>query len=117
MMAHYAVQAAEIVAAEDGIQCDVIDLRTLLPLDKHTVLESFKKTGKALIVHEDNLTMGYGAEIAALLSSEGFEYMDAPITRLAGPDVPAVPFSHPLQDEFMPNPQKITAAIRALAAY
>jgi 2-oxoisovalerate dehydrogenase E1 component beta subunit len=117
MMAHYAVQAAEQVAREDGIQCDVIDLRTLLPIDKETILASFKKTGKALIVYEDNLTMGYGAEIAAILSSDGFEYMDAPIMRLGGPDVPAVPFSHPLQEAFMPNPHKIAAAIRQLAAY
>jgi 2-oxoisovalerate dehydrogenase E1 component beta subunit len=117
MMAHYAVQAAEQVAHEDGIQCDVIDLRTLLPIDKETILASFKKTGKALIVYEDNLTMGYGAEIAAILSSDGFEYMDAPIMRLGGPDVPAVPFSHPLQEAFMPNPNKIAAAIRQLAAY
>ena len=81
------------------------------------ILTSFKKTGKALIVHEDNRTLGYGAEIAAILSDEGFEYMDAPIRRLAGPDVPAVPFSHPMQELFMPNPEKIAAAIRELAAY
>jgi len=117
MMAHYALQAAEVVAREDGIACDVIDLRTLLPIDKSAILTSFKKTGKALIVHEDNLTLGYGAEIAAILSNEGFEYMDAPIRRLGGPDVPAVPFSHPLQEAFMPNPEKITRAIRELAAY
>jgi 2-oxoisovalerate dehydrogenase E1 component beta subunit len=61
--------------------------------------------------------MGYGAEVAAILASEGFEYMDAPIMRLCGPDVPAVPFSHPLQEAFMVNPAKIAAAIRHLAAY
>ncbi len=117
MMAHYAAQAADQVAAQDGISCDVIDLRTLLPVDKASILASFRKTGKALIVHEDNLTMGYGAEVAAILASEGFEYMDAPIMRLCGPDVPAVPFSHPLQEAFMVNPAKIAAAIRHLAAY
>lgn len=117
IMAHYALQAAEQVAAEDGIQTEIVDLRTLLPLDKTTVLESFKKTGKALIVHEDNLTMGFGAEIAAILSNEGFEYMDGPIRRLAGPDVPGVPFSHPMQEFFMVNPTKIAQAIRELAAY
>ncbi len=117
MMAHYCMEAADQVAREDGISCEVVDLRTLLPVDKVTILESFKKTGKALIVHEDNLTMGYGAEVAAVLSDEGFEYMDGPIRRLAGPDVPAVPFSHPLQEAFMPNVNKIVRAIRDLAAY
>lgn len=117
MMAHYAMQAAERVAQTDGIETEVVDLRTLLPLDKETILNSFKKTGKALIVHEDNLTMGFGAEIAAILASDGFEYMDAPIQRLCGPDVPGVPFSHPMQDFFMLNPTKIADAIRDLAAY
>ena len=117
MMCYYCVQAAETVEREDGISAEVVDLRTLLPVDKETILSSFKKTGKALIVHEDNLTMGYGAEVAAILSSEGFEYMDAPIMRYGGPDVPSVPFSHPLQEAFMPNPAKIAGAIRELARY
>lgn len=117
MMAHYALQAAERVSQTDGIETELVDLRTLLPLDKDTILKSFKKTGKALIVHEDNLTMGFGAEIAAILASDGFEYMDAPIQRLCGPDVPGVPFSHPMQDYFMLNPTKIADAIRDLAAY
>ncbi|HLA42574.1 MAG TPA: alpha-ketoacid dehydrogenase subunit beta [Aggregatilineales bacterium] len=117
MMAYYALQAAEQVAERDGIDAEVVDLRTLLPVDKETILESFKKTSKALIVYEANLTMGYGAEIAAILASDGFEYMDAPIMRLAGPDIPSVPFSHPMQEYFMPNPDKIANAIRKLAAY
>src|SRR5207244_11319855 len=104
-------------AREDGISGEAVDLRTLLPVDRETILNSFKKTGKALIVHEDNLTMGYGAEVAAILSDEGFEYMDGPIRRFTGPDVPAVPFSHPLQEAFMPNPERIAQAIRDLAAY
>lgn len=117
IMCHYALQAAETVAQMDGIQTEVVDLRTLIPLDKATVLESFKKTGKALIVHEANKTMGFGAEVAALLADEAFEYMDAPISRLAGPDVPGVAFSHPMQEHYMLNPDKIAAAIRELAAY
>lgn len=117
MMCHYAVQAAERVSQTEGIEAEVVDLRTLLPVDRETIVNTFKKTGKALIVHEDNLTMGYGAEIAAILSSDGFEYMDAPIMRLCGPDVPAVPFSHPMQEYFMVNPTKIADAIRELAAY
>jgi 2-oxoisovalerate dehydrogenase E1 component beta subunit len=117
MMAYYCLQATEIVARTDSISCELVDLRTLLPVDKQTILSSFKKTGKALIVHEDTLTMGYGAEVAAVLSDEGFEYMDGPIRRFTGPDVPAVPFSHPMQEYFMPNPEKIAQAIRDLAAY
>jgi 2-oxoisovalerate dehydrogenase E1 component beta subunit len=117
MMAHYCEKAADIVEVTDGIRCDVVDLRTLLPVDKEAILTSFKKTGKALIVYEDNLTLGYGSEVAAILGDEGFDYMDAPIKRLGGPDVPAVPFSHPLQEAFMLNPQKIAEAIRQLAAY
>ena len=69
------------------------------------------------MVYEDNLTMGYGAEVAAIIADEAFTSLDAPVKRLAGPDVPAVPFSHPLQDWFMPNPEKIAAAMRDLAAY
>ncbi|HEY9088518.1 MAG TPA: alpha-ketoacid dehydrogenase subunit beta [Anaerolineaceae bacterium] len=116
MMHYYAMQAAEKVAAE-GIDAEVVDLRTLYPVDKAAVLESVKKTGKALVVHEDNLTGGYGAEIAAILAEEAFTDLDAPVRRLAGPDVPAVPFSHPLQDWFMVNPDKIAQAMRDLARY
>lgn len=116
MMHYYALKAAEIVAAE-GIETEVVDLRTLTPIDKATILQSVSKTGKALIVHEDNLTCGYGAEIAAILADEAFTELDAPVKRLAGPDVPAVPFSHPMQDWFMPNAEKIATAIRELAAY
>jgi 2-oxoisovalerate dehydrogenase E1 component beta subunit len=117
MMHYYTMQAAEQVAARDGIQCEVVDIRTLAPLDKDTVINSFKKTGKALIIYEDNRFLGYGAEIAAILSDEAFEYMDGPIRRLAGLDIPGVPFAHTMQDLFMPNTDKIADAIRELAAY
>ena len=113
---HDAVKAADVLAAE-GIRADVIDLRTLRPLDKEAILNSVKRTGKALIVHEDNPTVSIGSEIAAIIGQEAFEYLDAPITRLTPPDVPAVPFSHPLQDAFMLNPKKIAHAMRELAAY
>ena len=116
MMAHYAAQAAETVAQE-GIDAEVVDLRTLLPLDKDAILNSVKKTGKALIVHEDTQTMGYGAEIAAVIAGDGFEYLDGPVRRLTGPDVPGVPFSHAMQDFFMIGPEKIAAAIRDLMGY
>lgn len=117
IMAHYCMQAAELVSQQNGIECTVVDLRTLLPVDRETIVQTFKRTGKALIVHEDTLTMGYGAEVAAVIGEDAFEYMDAPIRRYGGADVPAVPFSHPLQEAFMPNPEKIADAIREVAAY
>ena len=116
MMHHYTLEAAERVA-EEGIDAEVVDLMTLKPVDRETILASVKKTGKALIVHEDNLTLGYGAEIAAILVEEAFAYLDAPVRRLTGPDIPAMPYSHPLQDWFMPDTDRIAEAIRELAAY
>jgi 2-oxoisovalerate dehydrogenase E1 component beta subunit len=116
MMAHYTVQAAEQVAQE-GIDVEVIDLRTLLPVDKTAILESVKKTGKALIVYEDTLTMGYGAEVAAIIADEGFAHLDAPVRRLAAPDLPGVPYSHPMERFFLPDVEKIAAAMRELAGY
>ncbi len=116
MMHYYALQAAEKVAAE-GISVEVVDLRTLYPVDRETILASVQRTGKALIVHEANLTGGYGAEVAATIAEGAFTDLDAPVRRLCGPDVPGVPFSHPLQDWFMPNPEKISSAIRELARY
>ena len=116
MMHHYTLEAAERMA-EEGIDAEVVDLMTLKPVDRDTILASVTKTGKALIVHEDNLTVGYGAEIAAILVEEAFAYLDAPVRRLTGPDIPAMPYSHPLQDWFMPDTDRIADAIRELAAY
>ena len=116
LMAHYALEAADRVA-EDGISVEVVDLRTLRPLDTETVLESVRKTGKCLIVYEDNKFGGYGAEIAAIVAEEAFDYLDGPVTRIAGPEVPGVPYNHVLEDWFMVNPEKIAAGIRTLAAY
>ena len=116
MMHYYTLQAAEKLSNE-GISVEVIDLRTLYPVDRESILTSVRKTGKALVVYEDNLTGGYGAEIAAIIAEQAFTDLDAPVRRLAGPDVPAVPFSHPMQDWFMLNPEKIAAAIRDLANY
>jgi 2-oxoisovalerate dehydrogenase E1 component beta subunit len=116
LMAHYALEAADRVA-EEGISVEVVDLRTLRPLDTETVLESVRKTGKRLIVYEDNRFGGYGAEVAALVAEEAFDYLDGPVTRIAGPDVPGVPYNHVLEDWFMVSPEKIADAIRKLAAY
>ena len=81
------------------------------------ILESVKKTGKCLVVYEDNRFLGFGAEIAAIVAEEAFDYLDGPIMRVAGPDVPAVPYNHVLEEWFMVNPEKIADGIRTLAAY
>jgi 2-oxoisovalerate dehydrogenase E1 component beta subunit len=116
LMAHFCLAAADHLAGE-GIDAEVIDLRTLAPLDAAAILASVRKTGKALIVHEDNLTGGIGGEIAALIAEHAFESLDAPVRRLAAPDLPAAPFSDNLEAHFMLNPEKIAAAMRSLAAY
>ena len=84
----------------------MVDLRTLRPLDRETLLSSVRKTGKCLIAYEDNRFGGYGAEIAAIVAEEAFDYLDGPVTRIAGPDVPAVPYNHVLEDWFMLNPRR-----------
>jgi 2-oxoisovalerate dehydrogenase E1 component beta subunit len=116
LMVHYAVTAAEEMARL-GHSVEVVDLRTVRPLDKGAIFESVRKTGKVLIVYEANRTLGVGAEVAALIAEECFEHLDAPVLRLGGPDVPAMPFSPPMEDFFMPNPDKILHAMKQLAAY
>jgi 2-oxoisovalerate dehydrogenase E1 component beta subunit len=116
LMAHYALEAAELLEGED-VSVEVVDLRTLRPLDGATVLESVAKTGKAVIVYEDNRFAGYGAEIAAIIAEEAFESLDGPVVRVTGPDVPGVPYNHVLEDWFMPSPDRIASAVRRLADY
>lgn len=116
LMLHESLAAAEMLSGE-GIDCTVVDLLTLSPLDRDTILESAKATGKVLIVHEDNLTGGLGGEIAAIIAEHAFEYLDAPIRRVAGPDIPSMPYHHAMEDFYMPNREKIAAAARELAAY
>ncbi len=114
-MVHSSLEAAELVSAE-GLSVEVLDLRTLLPMDRPRILETVKKTGRALIVHEATKTGGPGGEIAALIGEHAFEHLDAPIVRVAPPDTP-VPYSPPLEEFFLPNAAKIADAIRALAEY
>lgn len=116
LMVHHCLEAAQELQ-DEGISCEVVDVRTLRPLDMETILVSVAKTGKALVVHEDNKVGGVGGEIAATISEEGFECLDGPVTRLAGPEVPAMPFSPPLEDMYMLSTAKIAEAIRKLAAY
>ena len=116
LVLHHCIEAARDLAAED-IHADVIDLRSLRPLDSATILESVRKTGKALVVHEDTRLGGIGGEVAAIIAEEAFDYLDAPIVRLTGPEVPAMPFSPPLEAEFMLDTDQIADAIRNLARY
>jgi 2-oxoisovalerate dehydrogenase E1 component beta subunit len=117
MMVHHSLKAAETVEAEDGTSVEVIDLRTVAPWDRECVLESVRKTGKALIVYEDNLTGGFGAEVAATIACDAFDYLDGPVMRVASPDVPLTPYAGVLEEYVLPNAEKIAAAIRKLAAY
>jgi 2-oxoisovalerate dehydrogenase E1 component beta subunit len=117
LMTQHSLNAAETVEQEQGTSVEVIDLRTVSPWDKERVLESINKTGKALIVYEDNLTGGFGAEVAATIAQDGFDYLDGPVTRVASPDVPISPYSGILEEYVLPNPEKIAEAIRKLAAY
>jgi 2-oxoisovalerate dehydrogenase E1 component beta subunit len=116
MMLHYSLEAAAELAGE-GIEVEVLDLRTLRPLDTKAILASVRKTSKVMIVHEDNLTGGLGGEVAAIISQHAFEHLDAPIVRVCGPDVPAMPYSQPLEAAFLPSTATIAAAMRKLAAY
>ena len=113
---HHCLEAAETLSAE-GISCEVIDLQTVRPLDSATLLESVRKTGRACIVHEDNLTGGVGAEVAAIIAKDGFEYLDAPIQRVAAPDVPSFPYSPILEDALLPGPTNIVKTARELSTY
>ncbi len=110
------LDAARIVAKEDGLSVEVLDLRTLLPLDREAVLKTARKTGKVLVVHEDRLTGGFGGEVAALIAEHAFEDLDAPVRRLAALDAHTA-FSPPLEEYILPNTNKIVDAIRSLAAY
>jgi 2-oxoisovalerate dehydrogenase E1 component beta subunit len=116
MMVHETLKAASEVAAE-GIEVEIVDLRTISPLDKATILESVRRTHKIAIVHEDSLTGGFGGEIAAIVAQEAFDTLDGPIVRVAAPDAPATPFNGFLEELYLPNASKIANAIRELAAY
>ena len=115
LMLHYSLQAAEMVSQSDGIETEVVDLRTLRPIDGETILDSVSQTGRAMIVQEDTGAVSVSSEVAAIIASEGFFDLDAPVMRVTAPEIPPMPFS-PLQEaEYMPSPEKIAAAIRRLA--
>lgn len=111
-MAQKALAAAEELA-QKGINAEVIDLRTLVPLDKDAILKSVSKTGKLVIVHEEVKTSGFGGEIAAIVAEEGFDYLDAPIKRVTPPDTP-IPFAPVLEQAYIPSEEKIIKAVQSL---
>jgi 2-oxoisovalerate dehydrogenase E1 component beta subunit len=115
-MVHQCLRAAQVLEQHDDLEVEVLDLRSLSPLDRDAIIESVKRTNKVLIVHEDTLTGGIGAELSAMLAEELFEYLDGPITRVAAPDVP-FPYAPPLEEAYLPNAEKILSAARELAAY
>jgi 2-oxoisovalerate dehydrogenase E1 component beta subunit len=116
LMHHYCVEAAERLA-KDGIDAEVIDLRSIYPLDMDTVLESIGKTGKAMIVYEDNKFLGVGAEVAAQISEHALFDLDAPVVRIGGPHVPAMPYAPTLEKWFLPDVDRIEQHMRKLAEF
>ncbi|MFA1821596.1 alpha-ketoacid dehydrogenase subunit beta [Virgibacillus oceani] len=113
---HFALQAAEKLA-EEGIDAHILDLRTVYPLDKEAIIEAAKRTGKVLLVTEDNKEGSIISEVAAIIAENCLFDLDAPVQRLAGPDVPAMPYAPPMEKYFMVNPDKVEKAIRELAEF
>jgi 2-oxoisovalerate dehydrogenase E1 component beta subunit len=116
LMLHVALQAAEKLA-EEGHSIEVVDVRTIAPLDKDTILSSVRKTAKAFVLYEDNRTYGAGAEISATISEDCMFDLDAPVVRIGGPDIPAMPFSGNLEHVYMPDEDQVYRRIKELAEY
>jgi len=117
LMLHLCLEAAGKLAAEDGFEAEVVDLRTITPLDKATILDSVRKTAKAMVVYEDNRTYGAGAEVVATIAEELMFELDGPLVRIGGPDIPAMPFSGPLEHFYMPDAEAIYGRMRDLAKF
>jgi len=117
LMLYVVLEVAEKLAEEHGIETEVVEPRTLYPLDKETILDSAKKTGKVLVISEANLTGSVSGEIAAIVAREAFEWLDGPVMRLGAPDVPAAAFAHPMMERFLPSSEKIEEAMLELARY
>ena len=114
-MVYTADEAAQQLE-QDGVSVEILDLRTLIPWDKEAVLRSVEKTSKALVLHEDTRTTGFGAEIVATITEEAFEHLDGPVKRVTAPDTP-VPFSPPLEKAFIPQVEDVVAGVKDLAEY
>ena len=117
LMLHHALEAAQRLQDEEGYFAEVIDVRTISPLDKETIFDSVRKTGKALVVYEDNRTYGAGAEISASIGEDLMFDLDAPVARIGGPDVPAMGFAGPLEHAFMPDVERVFDAMKELAKF
>jgi 2-oxoisovalerate dehydrogenase E1 component beta subunit len=111
------LQAAERIQREHGAEVEVIDLRVLNPLDKDTFLNSVARTSRVVVVHEDHRTLGIGAEVSAIIAEQAFDCLDAPIVRVTAPDIPAIPFSAPLEQFYMPSVEKIVTALQRTLEY
>ncbi|MCK4657293.1 MAG: alpha-ketoacid dehydrogenase subunit beta [candidate division Zixibacteria bacterium] len=116
LMYHRSLEAVNSLE-EEGISVELIDMRTLLPWDRETIFESVKKTSKVVLVQETSKTCGVMAEVGAAIAEEMFDYLDAPVTRVCGLDVPAVPFAPPMEHFFLPNAEKITRAVKKVLEY
>ena len=117
LMLHHCLEAAAKLEEEEGTRVEVIDVRTIAPLDRRTILDSVKKTGKAMVVSEDNRTYGVGAELIATIAEEAMLDLDGPLVRIGGPDIPAMPFSGPLEHYYMPDVDGIHEAMKELADF
>jgi 2-oxoisovalerate dehydrogenase E1 component beta subunit len=117
LMLYTALEVANKLSAEHGVETEVVEPRTLYPLDKETILDSARKTGKVLVVSEANLTGSFSGEIAAIVAREAFEWLDGPVMRLGAPDVPAAAFAKPMMDRFLPSEEEIEEAMLELARY
>ena len=116
IMVHTALEAAQRLAA-DGFECQVVDLRSLRPLDREAIIASARKCGKVMVAQEPNLAVSISSEVSAIIAEECFEYLDAPVMRIGGPEIPAMPFAPALEEFYLVTPDKLEAALRKLAAY
>ncbi|MEO8898675.1 MAG: alpha-ketoacid dehydrogenase subunit beta [Candidatus Dormibacter sp.] len=116
IMVHTALEAAERLAA-DGFECEVVDLRSLRPLDREAIIATARKCGKVMVAQEPNLAVSISSEVSAIAAEECFEYLDAPVMRIGGPEIPAMPFAPALEAFYLVTPDKLEAALRTLAAY
>ena len=114
-MVHVAAEAAETLA-EEGVEVEIVDLRTLVPLDEEAILRSVAKCGKAIVLHEAPRTVGFGAEVSATIAEKAFEYLEAPVVRVTAPDTP-VPYSPPLEEEYLPGEDDLLEIARRLVDY
>ena len=117
LMLHYCLEAAERLQQEEGMSAEVLDLRTIAPLDRQAILDSVRKTSKAMVVYEDNRTFGAGAEVVATIAEELLFELDGPLVRIGGPDIPAMPFATPLEHFYMPDVERIYAEMKELAKF